>query len=79
MLDRAVARCPIRLHLPLHHLDDVVGDLPAAIEALIDHRALLVELREVVPVEVRKSALSRIRQIDIRQFAARELIDLLPI
>ena len=63
--------------MPVQHLDEVIGYLPAAVEALVDHRALLVGLRKVVAVEVGESASARVGQIDVGQLAVGELVDLL--
>jgi len=59
------------LQLALHRLDNVVGDLAAAVETLVDYSALLVQLREIIPVEVGEAALGGVGKIYIRKLAAR--------
>src|SRR6185503_9064127 len=50
-----------------HVVDNVIGCCSAAVEALIDHRTLFVDLREVIPVEIGVAAERRIGQVNISQ------------
>ena len=70
VLDLPVPRRPVRFDVPPQHFNEIVGHLPARVEPLINHRSLLVSLRKVVAIEIRESALARVRQIYIRQLAA---------
>ncbi len=56
-------------------LDNVVGDVAAVVETLVDDHALLVDLREVVAVEVGEAAVSGVGQVHIAQFAVGKLVD----
>ena len=72
----AVAHCPIAVERLLQVIDDVVGRVAAAIEALINYRSLFVKLRKVVTVEIGVAASGRVGQPDIGQLAAGHLIHL---
>ena len=48
-----VPRRPVAGERPAQDVDVVVGDLPAAVEPLVDDERVLVHLREEVPLEVR--------------------------
>ena len=41
---------------PAQVIDDVVGDVAAVVEALVDDRRFLADLREVIAVEIRVAA-----------------------
>ena len=53
-----------RAHRGVHcrMFDDVVGDLAAVIEALVEDDGVLADLREVVAIEVRRGRLPRCRE-----------------
>ena len=51
--------------LATHGRHEVVVEQPAAVEALVDHRALAVLLREVVPVERGDGRAARVRHPDV--------------
>ena len=60
--------------LPAQLLDDVVRDLAALIVSLVDDRALLVLLREVVAVERRVTGARGVRQPHVGELAAGKLV-----
>src|SRR6202034_1351464 len=55
-------------------VDDVVGELAAVIEALIENGALLANLREEVAVEIRIAAPGGVRQINVGEFSTARLV-----
>src|SRR6266567_3948165 len=55
----------ITVEVALQHVDDVIGRRAAPVETLIDDRAFLILLREVVTIEAGIAGLPRVRQIDI--------------
>src|SRR5438132_13370862 len=59
----------ITIKVALQHVDDVIGRRAAAIETLIDDRAFLILLREVVTIEALITWLSRVRQVNISELA----------
>ena len=65
----------VAVEVALQHVDDVVGRRAAAVVALVDDRALLVLLREVVAVEARVAALPGVRHVDVGELAVRQLVD----
>ncbi len=75
----AVARLYDRERLTLEIVDDVVGDLAAVIETLVEDDALLSDLREEIAIEVREPAVARIRKIHVRELSAAELVDFAPV
>src|ERR1700735_3328139 len=54
VFDVPVAWCPVGLNVTGQYFNKVVGHLAAAIEALVNDRALFVSLREVVAIEIGK-------------------------
>src|SRR5437016_1629481 len=66
----------ITIEVTLQHVDDVIGRRTAAIETLIDDRAFLILLREVVTIEALITWLSRVRQINISELAIGQFFDL---
>src|ERR1700679_2078938 len=76
VFDVPVARRPVGLNVTGQYLNKVVGQLAAAVEALVDDRALLFRLGKVVAIEVGKTALAGIRQVDVGQLAAGKLVNL---
>ena len=57
-------------------LDDVIGEQAAAVEALVNHRAFSVGLREEVAVEARVAAVARVGQVNVSELTIAHLIDL---
>src|ERR1700679_2199799 len=76
VFDVPVAWCPVGLNVTGQYFNKVVGHLAAAIEALVNDRALFFGLRAVVTIEVGKASSARIRQLDVVQLAARKLVNL---
>src|SRR5271168_2890742 len=70
VLDGPVAGRPVGLDVPSQYLDEIIGDLPAPVESLIDNRALLLSLRKEVAIEVGKTACGCVGQIDVCELAA---------
>src|SRR5205807_9920039 len=66
----------ITIKVALQHVDDVIGRRAAAVETLIDDRAFLFLLREIVAIETRISRLARVRQINVSELAVGEFFDL---
>src|SRR5436309_9273846 len=66
----------ITVEVALQHVDDVIGRRAATVETLIDDRAFLILLREVVTIEAGIAGLPRVRQIDISELAVRKSFDL---
>src|SRR5258708_18739495 len=60
-------------------VDDVVGNLAAAVESLGDYGGVLVYLRVVITIEIGVTALGRVRKINVRHAAAGHLVDFAPI
>src|SRR3954468_22503675 len=56
-------------------IDDVIGELPAFVEALVNNRTLFPHLREEISIEARVTSSRRIRHMYIRNLAARGFID----
>src|SRR5579863_8877485 len=79
VLDFAVAGRPIRFDVAAQDLHDVIGHLPAAVEALVDDRALLLSLREVIAVEIGEAFRTGVRQVYVGKFSAGHLLHLAPI
>src|SRR5205823_7948632 len=69
----------ITIKIALQHVDDVIGCRAAAVETLIDDRAFLFLLREVVTIEAGIAGLPRVRQINVSELAVGKLFDLPPI
>src|SRR5207253_10677471 len=63
----------ITIKVALQHIDDVIGRRATAVETLIDDRAFLFLLREVVTIEAGIAGLPRVRQIDISELAVGKL------
>src|SRR5271154_6202039 len=69
----AFARGPVIPNFPLHVLDDVVGGLATGVETLVNHGALLAELREIVAVEIVEAARAGVGKVNVSELAAAEL------
>src|SRR5206468_10743759 len=61
---------------PFELVDDVVGDHTTVVVSLVDDRAFPVLLRVEVARERRVAGAGSVREPDVRQAAARKLIDL---
>src|SRR5215467_8609022 len=59
--------------------DDVVGKLPAFVKSLVDDRRILPDLREVVAIETRVSALAGVGNVNISDTTSCGLIDASPV
>src|SRR2546421_9682623 len=66
----------ITIKVALQHVDDVIGRRAAAVETLIDDRAFLFLLREVVTIEAGIAGLPRVRQINVSELAVGKFFDL---
>src|SRR5262249_4006246 len=64
----------ITVEVALQHVNDVIGRRAAAVEPLVNDRALLFLLREVVAIEAGVTRLSRVGQIDVCELAVGELV-----
>src|SRR5438105_4262747 len=76
LLNRAIAERAEPQERPVHDVDEVVSHLAAAIEPFVENDALLVHLREKVPVETGQSAFSRVGEIHVRELATAQCVDL---
>ena len=63
-------------HRPVQVVDDVVRQLAAAVEAFIEHRALLAHLGKIIAIEIGISGARRVGQINVGQLAAAEFVHL---
>src|SRR6185295_2338692 len=70
-----LASDPVVHQRPAHVIDDVISRAPASVESFINHRALFVDLREVVPIEIRVTFAAGVRLINISELASAELIN----
>ena len=61
----------VAVEIALQDVDDVIGSGTAAVVALVDHRALFILLGEVVAIETGVTGLAGVRQMNVRQLAAR--------
>lgn len=75
----AFAGRPPREQRSVQQIDDVVGDEPAAVEALVDDDGVARELREEVASEIAVPATGCVGQVDVGDAAAGELGDSLSI
>ena len=72
----AVARRPVADERPAQDVDVVVGDLAAAVEALVDDDRVLVRLREEVALEVGVARAGGVGHVDVGDAPAGGLVDL---
>src|SRR4030095_8227138 len=72
----AVARyvVEITVEVALQHVNDVIGRRAAAVEPLVNDRALLFLLREVIAIEAGIARLPRVGQVDVGELAVGELV-----
>ena len=71
-----VPRGPAAHRFLSQEIDVVVGDLPAAVEPLVDDERILVDLREEVALEVGQALEGGVRHVDVADLAVRRLLDL---
>src|SRR6185295_16657427 len=60
-------------------IDDVIGELTAFVEPLVDDRGLLANLREIVAVEIAVAGAGGVREIDVSDPAAGAFVDQAPV
>ena len=68
--------CPVAQQRAPQVIDDVVGDVAAAVVALIDDGGFLADLRKVVAVEIRITAGVGVGQVDVGHAAAGQFVHL---
>src|ERR1700693_1279520 len=71
----AIGRIPVIPQLALQVLNNIVGGLPSAIEAVVDDHALFADLREEVTVKTGEPASSCVGQIYIGDPPAAQLVN----
>ena len=70
----ALARGHVSQHRPVQHVLDEVRDVAALIEALVDHRRLAVELREVIAGERGVARPGSVGHVDVGHTPAGERV-----
>ena len=75
----AVAHRPVADERPAQHVDVVVRDLAAAVEALVDDDGVLVRLRIEVALEIGVAGLGGVGHVDVRDAPAGCRVDLLQV
>src|SRR5204863_2759553 len=75
----AIAHRPERERLTVQELNKTIGNLAAAVEALVDNHSVLIELRGELAHKLGLSVEARARNVHVTHATAAQLIDALAV